>query len=86
MVRIMEGARFSAPVRAVPGALPAFYTMGIGSSSEVKRPGRGVDLPPPPSGAEVEGRVELYICSPLWAYLACSRENFTFTFYRALGL
>jgi len=33
------------------------------SFPEVKRPGRGVDHPPP-SSAEVEGRVELYICSP----------------------
>ena len=34
----------------------------------VKRPGRGVDHPPP-SSVQVEGRVELYICSPsgtLW--------------------
>ena len=29
----------------------------------VKRPGRGVDHPPT-SSAEVEGRVELYVCSP----------------------
>jgi len=33
-----------------------------GLSSGIKRPGRGVDNPPQ-SNAEVEGRVELYICS-----------------------
>jgi hypothetical protein len=38
-------------------------TMGTGSCPGVKRPGRGVDHPTP-SRAEVEGRVELYICSP----------------------
>ena len=32
-----------------------------------------------PSSVEVEGRVELYICSPSWAFVACSREIFTFT-------
>ena len=37
--------------------------MGTGSFPGVKRPGRGADHPPPFS-AEVEGRVELYICSP----------------------
>ena len=36
--------------------------MGTGSFQGVKRPGRGVDHPST-SGAEVEGRVELYICS-----------------------
>jgi hypothetical protein len=41
----------------------------------VKRPGGGVDLSPP-SSAEVEGRVELYLYS-LWA---CYRVNFIFTF------
>ena len=46
-----------------PGAHPVSYTMGIGSFPEVKRPGRDVD-DPSPSSAEVEGRVELYICSP----------------------
>jgi hypothetical protein len=45
------------------GAHPASYTMGTGSFPVVKRPDRGVDLTPP-SNAEVEGRVELYICSP----------------------
>jgi hypothetical protein len=42
---------------------------------ELKRPGRGVDHPPP-SSVEVEGKVELYICCPLWASVACSRVNF----------
>ena len=36
--------------------------MGTGSFPWVKRPGRGVDHPPP-SSAEVEERIELYICS-----------------------
>ena len=57
------GARFSAPVQTAPGAHPASYTMGTGSLLGVKRPGRGADHPPP-SSVEVEGRVELYICSP----------------------
>ena len=37
--------------------------MGTGSFQGVKRPGRGVEHPPP-SSAEVEGRVELYNYSP----------------------
>jgi len=37
--------------------------MGTRSFQGVKRLGRGVDHPPP-SSAVVEGRVELYICSP----------------------
>jgi hypothetical protein len=36
------------------------YTMGTGSFPGVKRPGRGVDQPPP-SSAEVKERVELYL-------------------------
>jgi len=35
---------------------------------------------PPPSSAEVKERVELYLYSPLWAFVACSRVNFAFTF------
>jgi len=57
------GARFSAPVQTGPEAHPASYTMDTVYFPGVKRPGRGVDHPPP-SSAEVEGRVELYICSP----------------------
>jgi len=57
------GSRFSAPVLTGPGVHPACYTMGTGSFSGVKRPGRGVDHPPP-SSAEVNKRVELYIHSP----------------------
>jgi hypothetical protein len=55
--------RFSAPVQTGAGVHPASYTKGTGSFLGVKRPGRGVDHPPP-SSAVVEGRVELYIYSP----------------------
>jgi hypothetical protein len=42
--------RFFAAVQNGPGAHPAYYTMGIGSISRwAKRPGRGVDHPPPSS-------------------------------------
>jgi hypothetical protein len=53
------GAGFSAPVQTGRGAHPASFTMGTGSLSGVKWPGRGVDHPPP-SSAEVKERVELY--------------------------
>jgi hypothetical protein len=39
------GAIFSTPVHTVPGAHPAFYTMGTGSFPGVKRPRRDVDIP-----------------------------------------
>ena len=61
-------ARFSASVQTGPGVQPAYYTMGTGSFPGLKRPGRGVDHPPP-SSAEVKGRVELYLYSnsgPSW--------------------
>jgi hypothetical protein len=53
--------------------------MGTGSFQGVTRPGRGIDNPPPPS-AEVKERVEPYLYSNRWAFMACSRVNFTFTF------
>jgi hypothetical protein len=57
------GARFSARIQTGPEAYPASCTMGTGSFPGVKRPGRGVDHPPPTS-AEVKERVELYLYSP----------------------
>ena len=65
-------SKFSAPVQTCPGAHPACCTMGTGCFLGVKWPGRGVDHPPP-SRAEVEGSVQLYIYSPFgpsWPVIA----------------
>jgi hypothetical protein len=60
---IPSWARFSAPVQIGPGAHPASYTISTGVSFlVVKRPGHGVDHPPPFS-AEVKEIVELYLDS-----------------------
>jgi hypothetical protein len=67
--RILVGLKFTAPVQTGPRTHPAFFTMGTESFPEVKRPRLGFDHPPP-SSAEDEGRVELYICShsgPSWS-------------------
>ena len=55
------GARFSAPVQTGPGAHPASCTMGTGSFSGVKQPGRGTH---PPSSADVKEIVELCLYFP----------------------
>ena len=62
------GRDFSHLSRPALGPHPASCTVGTGCLPGVKRPVRGADHPPP-SSAEVEGRVELYICStsgPSW--------------------
>ena len=46
-----------------PTYFGACYTMGTGSFQGLKRPELDVEHPPP-SGAEVKERVELYIYSP----------------------
>ena len=46
-IESLWGAIFSTPVQTGPGAHPSSYTMGTGSFPGVKRPGRGVDHPPP---------------------------------------
>jgi hypothetical protein len=71
---------FSASVEIGSGPHIASYTMGTGSFPGVKRPECGVDHPPP-SSAEVRERESRVIpLLPLWAFLACSRVNLTFTF------
>jgi len=55
------GTRFSAPFQTGPGAHPV-YTIGTGSFPGVKRPGLGIDHPPPYS-VRVKERVELYLYS-----------------------
>jgi hypothetical protein len=47
--------------------------MSTGSLS----PGRDVNHTPT-FMAEVKERIELYLYSSLWAFVACYRENFTF--------
>ena len=46
------------------------------SFPELKLPGRGIDYPPP-SSAEVEERSRAIPLLPIWAFMACSRVNFT---------
>jgi len=57
------GGEIFAPLETGPGAHPASYIMGTGSFLGVKRPGLGVDHPPP-SSAEVKEKIELYLYSP----------------------
>jgi len=69
-----EGAKFSVPVQTGSDAHPASYTIGTGSFSGVKRPGRGVDYPLP-SSTEVKDGIELYLYStsgPSWPVLVCT--------------
>ena len=75
--RTPVGVRFSALVQTDPVTHPASYTMRTVSFPEVKRPGRSADHTPP-SSAEVKERVQLYLYSPLWTFMACSRVNCTF--------
>ena len=65
------GACFSVPVQTGPGAHPTSYIMGTVSFPGVKRRGRGVDHPSPPS-AEVKERIDIYVyytSGPSWALL-----------------
>ena len=67
--------KFSAPVQTGPGAHPASYTVGTGYFPGEKRPGRGAGHP-----SHLAPRLKKesrYTSTPLWAFVACSRVNFT---------
>ena len=75
-----RGARFSDTIQISPGAHPASNIMGTGSLSwggGVKRPGVALTTHPPTS-AEVKERVELYLYSPLWAFMVCFWEKLVY--------
>ena len=55
---------FPHPSGSALGAHPASYTMGTGSFSGLKWPGRGAVHPTPIFSAEVLNRVELYLYLP----------------------
>ena len=61
--RIPVGTRFFPPIQTGRGAQPASYTVGSGSFSELKRPGRGVDRIRS-SVDEVKEREELCLLRP----------------------
>ena len=63
---------FFAPVQTSRGAHPASYTVGIGSFPGVKRPGRGVDYPPPSSATVNPLKPEL---NPICYLLALLRAH-----------
>ena len=73
------GAKFSSPVQTGPGAHPASCTMGTRSFPWDKAAGAW-RWPPTTSSNEVKERVQLYLYPHLWAFVACYRVNFTFTF------
>jgi hypothetical protein len=61
--RIPVWAKFSVPIQTGSENHPASCTIETGSFPGVKRPGRGVNHPPP-SSVEVKEKVELYPYSP----------------------
>jgi hypothetical protein len=76
----LRGPEFPHPVQTGPVAHPASCTMGTGSFPGANWSWRSVDHPPH-SSVEVQERVELYLYSPSWAFVPCSRVNYTFTLH-----
>ena len=80
--QILLGMRFSAPIQTGSVAHPVSCTMGVGSLSN----GQGVALSVhPPASTEVKERVDLYVFTVLWPFLACCRVNFPVTYTLVLG-
>ena len=80
-------ARFSAPVQTGPGAHPASRKMGTGSLPGVKS-GRGGTLTPHPllvpwsRKSRAIPLLPLLAVRPVQSLSACTRVNFTFTYYK----
>jgi len=51
----------------------------------IKLSGHGINHPPPPSN-KVKERVQLYLYSPLWAFVYCSRVNLLTFLLQAINL
>jgi hypothetical protein len=75
---------FLHPVQTGYGSHSAYNTKGTRSFPGVKRSGRCVDHPPP-SSAEVKERVELYLYSPFWNFLACYRVEFIYSMWQQVS-
>jgi hypothetical protein len=76
------GTKYSASVQTGHGANPDSGTKDTGSLFPgVKRPGRDVNHSPP-SGVEIKESKAIRVF-PLWAFMACSRANFTFFLFVA---
>jgi hypothetical protein len=70
-------ARSSTEPRLAPRHIPTSYTMEAGSFLGVKWPGGSFDHALPSSVGVKERDIPLH---PFWAFVACSRVNFKFTF------
>jgi hypothetical protein len=77
--RIPAGGIFFAPIQIGPRAYPNSYTMCTGYFLGIKRPGHGVDQPPPTLHRSYRKSRAIHLL-PLWAFVACYRMNFNFTF------
>jgi hypothetical protein len=76
--QILVGARYSVPVQTGSEAHPSSYIMGTGSFLGVKL--QGVALTTHPHLAPRLKKEYSYNSTPLWAFVAFLRVNFTFTF------
>jgi len=63
-----------------PCGPPSLLYNGYRVFPGVKQPRRGDDHPLP-SSAEIKERVVLYLYSLFWAFVACFKLNFIFTFH-----
>jgi len=82
--RIPVGSRFSALFLTGLGVHPTSCTMGNGSFSGAKRPGRDADPSPLPVPWSRKSRAIPLL--PLWVFVACYRGNFIFHIIFAISV